>query len=183
MSELYFPSLEQSQGEADSPTSVAELHGALCGLLCVSPHANRNNWVQSLYEDLQPDESEMIDLTAMFDDTMQSLNSLDFDLRLELPDDNAPLASRISAMTDWCNGLIFALGVSGLSDDGDMTQDCKEYITDVIQISQISREEIEETDEQDNNFEELVEYLRMGVFLLFNEFQPVSDEDNNTTEH
>jgi hypothetical protein len=178
MSQLYFPSLDQRQEEGEVPASTAELHGALCGLLCVNAHANRITWFKSLYEDFHPDEEEVLDLTALFDQTVQSLNSLEFDLKLELPEDNAPLASRVSAMADWCHGLVFGLGVSGLSEDKEMPEDCQEYLTDVIQISQISQEEIEETDEQDNNFEELVEYLRMGVFLLFNEFHPVNDQDN-----
>jgi hypothetical protein len=182
MSELYFPSLEQGQESGDTPNSSAELQGALCGLLCMNAQANRTSWFTSLYEDLTPDEDEMHDLTALFDQTVQSLNSLDFDFELLLPEDNAPLASRLSAMSDWCHGLIYGLGVSGLTDETALTEDCKEYITDVIQVSQISQEDIEETDEQDNNFEEIVEYLRMGLFLLFGELQPVED-NSDEIEH
>lgn len=178
MSELYFPSLESTPEEGDTPNSTAELQGALCGLLCMNAQANRTSWYSSLYEDLTPGEDEIHDLTALFDETVQSLNSLDFDFNLMLPDDNAPLASKISAMSDWCHGLIYGLGVSGLTDDTELSDDCKEYITDVVQVSQINQDEIEETDEQDNNFEEIVEYLRMGLFLLFGELQPVEDSSN-----
>jgi len=182
MSELYFPSLEQGQDSGDTPNSSAELQGALCGLLCMNAQASRTAWFTSLYEDLAPDEDEIQDLTLLFDQTVQSLNSLDFDFELLLPEDNAPLASRLSAMSDWCHGLIFGLGVSGLTDETALTEDCKEYITDVIQMSQIDQEDIDETDEQDNNFEEIVEYLRMGLFLLFGELQPVED-NSDEIEH
>lgn len=182
MSELYFPSTEPSQDNGDTPNSSAELQGALCGLLCMNAQANRTSWYTTLYEDLTPDEDEINNLTALFDSTVQSLNSLDFDFQLLLPDDNAPLASKLSAMSDWCHGLIFGLGVSGLTDDTELSEDGKEYITDVIQVSQISQDEMEDTDEQDNNFEEIVEYLRMGLFLLFGELQPVED-NSNETEH
>jgi len=181
MSELYFPSLSPKDSEGDGPSSTSELQGALCGLLCLNTQANRSSWYKSIFEDFHPDEDEILDLTALFDDTIQALNSLDFDLQLELPDDDAPIASRIYALTEWCQGLIFGLGASGLTDDTELSDDCKEYISDVIGISQISSEESDDS-EDEANFEELVEYLRMGLFLLFGELQPL-ESPNSQTEH
>ena len=123
-----------------------------------------------------------MDLTALFDQTVQSLNSLDFDLQLALPDDNAPLASRILAISDWCHGLVYGLVTSGLTDGTELSADCQEYIADTIKISQISDDIPEDTNEEETNFEELVEYLRMGLFLLYSELQPV-DNSENQTEH
>lgn len=181
MSELYFPPLSSEKTEGDGPSSIAELQGALCGLLCLNSQASRSDWAKNLFEDFNPDDNEVLDLTALFDDTIQALNSLDFDLQLEFPDDDAPLASRIYAMTQWCQGLIYGLGASGLTDDTELSPDCKEYISDVIGISQISAEESNDS-EDEANFEELVEYLRMGLFLLFGELQPL-DTENASTEH
>jgi hypothetical protein len=182
MSELYFPSMTSNNDDGDGPASNAELQGALCGLLCLNAHANRATWFKNLYEDVNPDADEVLDLTTLFDETVQSLNSLDFDLELDLPEDNAPMASRISAMCDWCQGLVYGLGVSGLTDDTELSEDSKEYITDVISISQIDTEQLENNDEDETNFEELVEYLRMGLFVLYSELQPV-DPTENETEH
>lgn len=178
MSELYFPSLTANNEDGGGPASTAELQGALCGLLCLNSLANRSSWYKNLYEDLHPDEDEELDLTTLFDQTVQALNSLDFDLELELPEDTAPMASRISAMCDWCQGLIYGLGVSGLTDDTELSEDSKEYITDVINISQIDKDDLDNSDEDETNFEELVEYLRMGLFLLYGELQPASPSDN-----
>ncbi len=182
MSELYFPSLSPDKTQGDGPASTAELQGALCGLLCLNPQANRVTWYKSLFEDVDPSEEEILDLTALFDQTVQSLNSLDFDLQLDLPDDNAPLSSRISAMSDWCQGLIFGLGASGLTDDTELSTDCKEYIADIINISQINDNDLEDSDDDEANFEELVEYLRMGLFLIYGELQP-QDATNDSIEH
>jgi len=181
MSELYFPSLSPNNAEGDGPSSTAELQGALCGLLCLNSEASRSDWHKNLFEDFNPDNDEILDLTILFDDTMQALNSLDFDLQLELPDDDAPLSSRIIAMTNWCHGLIYGLGTSGLTDDTELSEDSKEYISDVINISQIDIDEADDSD-TDANFEELVEYLRMGLFLLYGELQPI-DPSASTIEH
>jgi hypothetical protein len=182
MSQLYFPSLSPDKQTGDGPASLAELQGALCGLLCMDSMADRTNWYTKLFEDFAPGEEEKLDLTHLFDETIQSLNSLDFDFQMELPDDNAPIVSRLSALSDWCQGLVYGLGTSGMSNETELSDDCQEYVTDAIKISQVSFDDIEETEEEKANFEELVEYLRMGLFLLYGEMQPVDPTQENT-EH
>lgn len=182
MSQLYFPSLSPDNQSGDGPSSTAELQGALCGLLCMDPHADRTSWYQNLFEDFSPSEEEKLDLTHLFDETIQALNSLDFDFQMALPDDEAPLASRLSAMADWCQGLVYGLGTSGMSNETELSDDCQEYVTDIIKISQVSFDDVEESEQEENNFTELVEYLRMGLFLLYGELQPADPTEENT-EH
>lgn len=182
MSQLYFPSLSPDNQTGDGPASLAELQGALCGLLCMDALADRKNWYVQLFEDFSPAEEEKQDLTHLFDDTIQSLNSLDFDFQMELPDDNAPIVSRLSAMADWCQGLVYGLGTSGMTNETELSDDCQEYVTDVIKISQVNFENVEDTEEERANFEELVEYIRMGLFLLYGELQP-ADPTDEATEH
>ena len=180
MSELYFPSLTANNQEGDGSVSSSELQGALCGLLCMDSQASRSSWYKKLFEDFNPDEDEVLDLMALFDQTVQSLNSLDFDFQLELPEDNAPISSRIAAMTQWCQGLVFGLGTSGLTDDTELSTDSKEYIADIINISQLN-DDLSDSEEEDANFEELVEYMRMGLFLIYGELQPLDNSEK--TEH
>ncbi len=182
MSQLYFPSLSPDNQTGDGPASLAELQGALCGLLCMDSLADRKNWYAQLFEDFSPAEDEKQDLTHLFDDTIQSLNSLDFDFQMELPDDSAPIVSRLSAMADWCQGLVFGLGTSGMTNETELSDDCQEYVTDVIKISQVNFDNVEDTEEERANFEELVEYIRMGLFLLYGELQP-ADPTEEATEH
>jgi hypothetical protein len=182
MSEMYFPSLNPEAQTGDGPASVAELQGALCGLLCMDAMADRKTWYQRLFEDFIPGDQEQLDLSHLFDETMQSLNSLDFDFQMALPEDEAPLTSRLKALVDWCQGLVYGLGTSGMSNETELSDDSHEYINDVVSISQVNFDDIEETEEENNNFEELVEYLRMGLFLLYGELQPVDPTDHDT-EH
>ena len=182
MSELYFPTTSPDESNDDGPSSAAELQGALCGLLCMDAEANRANWHKKIFVDYEPSEDDLLDLTILFDDTIQALNSLDFDLKLDLADDSASLPSRLASMTNWCQGLIFGLGVSGLTDETELSAESKEYIADVINISQIREADLDESEEDESNFEELVEYLRMGLFLLHGELQPVTQPDD-ITEH
>ncbi|GAB4302278.1 MAG: hypothetical protein Kow0083_13710 [Methylophaga sp.] len=183
MSQLYFPSLSPEKQTDGGPSTLAELQGALCGLLCMDAMADRTTWYTQLFEDFHPGEDEKQDLIHLFDTTIQSLNSLDFDFEIELPNDDAPLASRLSAMADWCQGLVYGLGTSGMSNETELSDDCREFVTDVIKISQVNFDEIQESEEENANFEELVEYLRMGLFLLYDELQPEDPTQENNTEH
>ena len=47
----------------------------------------------------------------------------------------------------------------------------------MLQISQVDDIELQPSDDDDNNYEELVEYLRMGLFLLYGELNPTTPED------
>ncbi|WP_430010387.1 UPF0149 family protein [Methylophaga lonarensis] len=182
MSELYFPSLSPENMAGDGPSTQAELQGALCGLLCMNAKANRTDWFRQLFEDFHPGEDEINALTQLFDQTIQALNSPEYDFKLAFPEDSFPLASRLIAMADWCQGLIFGLGASGLTDETDLSADSQEYIVDVIKISQIADVDLSNADEDEANFEELTEYLRMGLFVLYSELQP-EDPTQSITEH
>ena len=101
-------------------------HYAACSVWI--PWADRTNWYKKLFEDFQPGEEEQLDLVHLFDNTIQSLNSLDFDFQMELPADDAPLSSKLSAMADWCQGLVFGLGTSGMTNETDLSDDCQEFV-------------------------------------------------------
>ncbi|AFJ02384.1 hypothetical protein Q7C_1234 [Methylophaga frappieri] len=148
----------------------------------MDPQASRYGWYHVLFEDYQPGAEEQQNLTLLFDETIQALNSLDFALDLSLPDDDSPLGSRVVAMADWCQGLLYGLAVAGLTDTTSLSKDCQEYVTDVIQISQINDVDLDESEHDESNFAELVEYLRMGLFLLFGELSPDENQDEQT-EH
>lgn len=172
---LPFPSQEATP---NGPANTAELQGALCGLLCVDAQANRMAWANSLFPEMTFDEQDLLDLSALFDDTVQQLNSLDFDFQIDVPGDDAPLASRILALSDWCQGLVYGLGVSGLTQEADLSADAQEYLTDLIQISQVDAESLAQSDSEEGYFFELIEYLRMGLFLLYGELQPVNPDSS-----
>ncbi len=167
MSSLYFPLSES--GTKSYPSSTTNLHGVLCGSLCSSSQNDHTTWYENLFENINLNKNEIIDLAALFDQTTKELNGLNFDFQLELPRDNSPLSSRISAVSEWCQGFIFGLTSKGLNVSAELSVDCQEYIEDVIKISQISYKSMEDNNSNETNFEEIVENLRIGIFLLYDE--------------
>ncbi|NQY51100.1 MAG: UPF0149 family protein [Piscirickettsiaceae bacterium] len=177
MNQLYFPfftNIEPIKDVDQYPGSAPALQSALCGLLCMDSQANRTTWYKGLFEDLCPNRDEIIKLTALFDQTVKELNSINFNFKLKLPNDDEPLSSRIIAISDWCKGLIFGLDISRLIKGTEISQNCQEYIKDIVQISQISNINVQDNNDTDTNLENIAEYLRIGLFLLYEELQPLS---------
>ena len=54
---------------------------------------------------------------------------------------------------------------------------------DVVKISQINNLDLQDNNDEDTNFENIVEYLRIGLFLLYEELQSLSLKNNNLAKH
>jgi len=84
---------------------------------------------------------------------------------------------RISGLADWCSGFSLGLIMGGLNDKMLVTDHVKEFVEDVQYISDASFSEPEENSNQaERSFTEIEEYVRMGVLLLNEELQPISQK-------
>ena len=153
-------------------TDAAENHGALCGLLCAHGPAVEGAWIELLRaerEEGAPPETDAAaweELSRLFRATLGQLRDEGFVFCLLLPDDSQPLSLRAEAMTDWCRGFLYGLAVGGVGDLSVLPQEVREIAEDIVEISGASAEgEEEESDEA--AYSELVEYLRVGVILVF----------------
>lgn len=181
MNKLYFPFFKDHETMKtldEYPDGNPALQSALCGLLCINSQADRITWYKTLFKDFRPNKDEILRLTALFDKTVQELNGMNFNFKLVLPNDNAPLFSRIIAISDWCKGLILGLDIFRLIANTKIPQNCQEYIEDVVKISRISNLDFQNNNDEDTDFENIVEYLRIGLLLLYEELQPLNVESN-----
>lgn len=181
MNKLYFPFFKDNETMKtldEYPDGNPALQSALCGLLCINSQTDRITWYKTLFKDFNPKKDEIFKLTALFDKTAQELNNMNFNFKLALPNDNAPLFSRIIAISDWCKGLILGLDIFLLIENTKISQNCQEYIGDVVKISQISNSNFQDNNDEDTDFENIVEYLRIGFLLLYEELQPLNLGNN-----
>ena len=153
---------------------AAECHGLLCGLICVSPDARAEDWLQLLEENSGDSQvsfstGDRQQLTALFRHTEQQLQADDFSLQLLLPDDDEPLQQRTLALVDWCQGFLYGAGNGQISLDDDTSDDIREILADFSEISRASYEGQDDNDEDEAAYTELVEYIRGAVMLIFTE--------------
>ena len=84
---------------------------------------------------------------------------------------------RISGLADWCSGFSLGLIMGGLNDKMLVSDDVREFVEDVQYISDASfSAEDSSTDQSEQSFTEIEEYVRMGVLLINEELQPISQK-------
>jgi uncharacterized protein YgfB (UPF0149 family) len=87
------------------------------------------------------------------------------DFELFIPDGDAGLARRTEALADWCRGFLLAMFHDPPLDPGSLPADAAEVVGDLREIAQLEATDGGESEEW--SFNELFEYLRVGVQVVF----------------
>ena len=182
-----FDDLNETLLKFDSMTEAPEAHGTLCGMICISAQADINNWLSLLFENqdennisLQEAKTELLSLHA---ETLERLSSSSYDLELFVHDDNQPLDLRIEDLSYWCQGFLYGLSLAGLTDIKKLPTDASEILQDMSDISKAGYNTDDNEEENEIAFAEIIEYVRVGVYVIFNTFNTDDSIVNTSTVH
>ena len=106
-------------------------------------------------------------LQAVYESTRAALTGTLMQFELLLPDDSQPLAQRTEALTLWCNGFVYGLGVSGADDPEKLPGDAGEIVRDLSQIMRAGVDEADGAEANESSLTELIEFVRIGVQVIF----------------
>jgi uncharacterized protein YgfB (UPF0149 family) len=174
MLSVAFPHLEDTLAEAGSSADAAEAHGALCGALCAGPGFALEDWLDELLEDRSAHCGQCRSVLAtVFGETAQALGGESMEFAPLLPDDDQPLAGRTSALAQWCQGFLYGLGTGSLNSIAALPGDVGDIVHDLTEISRAAPGEEEATEADEHAYAELVEFVRVGVQLIYDELQPM----------
>lgn len=164
----------------------AESHGLLSALLCGS-----NDAIPVWLSELHPEQSdgdllakEAMEMLGGFAAVVKvQLQGADFSYELMMPADDEALPNRVFALAQWCQGFYLGLGIAGIDDLEKLPEDSREVVKDMTEIGRIENYDAEAeqpaSEEDEAAYAELVEYLRVGVLLIFEELS----KPKNVTEH
>ena len=170
MLSVAFPHLEDTLAEAGSSADAAEAHGTLCGALCAGSGFVLEDWLDELLEDPSGHCGQCRGvLETVFGETSQALGGGSLEFAPLLPDDDEPLAGRTSALALWCQGFLYGLGTGRLNSIAELPG---EVVHDFTEISRAVPGEEEATEADEHAYAELVEFVRVGVQLIYDELQP-----------
>jgi uncharacterized protein YgfB (UPF0149 family) len=149
----------------------AEAHGTLAGALCSSRDYGLIEWLHEILPDDSPDESALQSsvLQNIYDSMVRSLGN-DSDFQPLLPD-------RAEALSSWCQGFLYGLGSGTTGDPGKVSTEAGEIIRDFTEITHVGVDAGDESEENEVAFAEVVEFVRVGVQLLFVELAPARGEE------
>jgi uncharacterized protein YgfB (UPF0149 family) len=168
--------------------TVAELHGAFCGVLCAGGAGAASAWLEECVREADATEEVAEEARGIFRlmelETWRALAGADLEFTPLLPDDDLPLGDRVSELGLWCHGFLSGLGLGGLtlpedspstssdSDrDADLENPVEEIVKDFAAISRAGLSAAERDNASDADFAvaEIVEYVRVSVQIVFEE--------------
>jgi yecA family protein len=170
-----FHDLDETLRRAGTACDAAESHGTLCGALCAGLDSDAP-WLDHILDEAtgSPEAQRRCReaLTALRDSAHGQLAGGSLEFTPILPDDELSLADRTDALSEWCQGFLYGIGLAGdrLKFD-ELSEETSEILKDISHVSQAGFEGSEASEEDETAYAEIVEYVRMGVQLIYEELQ------------
>lgn len=154
----------------------AELHGVLCGKFCGGADPSETEWLLEAVEELDftqpPDHDVRAALSALFQQTRREMALQEFEMQLLIPGDEDDIGHRVACLSHWCQGFLVGFGAAGKVGEAQLSPYAKEALEDLAAIGLVGldQDDADAMRAAENDFMEVVEYVRMAVAALFMEF-------------
>ena len=161
----------------------AYLHGSFTGLVCIGEQLdNTDNWLPVILSERHYNDEEYQLLSdesgELFTNIEQQFMQDGFGFKVQLPDDDEPLHTRVSTLNEWCLGFLDVLvneGEISLQEPPENYELIVEYVLDVAGAIVDDNESLEE---QEYHFVIIKENLRMVVQLFYEMQHPLPGPQN-----
>ncbi len=168
---------------AKSKWHPSEVHGLFCGYLSATA-GEMDNHLEKRILGKNKNPAFRESLQQLYETSYHQLSEFSFEFTLLLPDDGVDIHIRTEALGLWCQGFLTGLQQGNVPIERREESDVTETINDMIEIAQVNYDDIADDEEDETAYFELVEYVRLGALLIFNELNktnptPASEENNN----
>ncbi len=165
-----YETLEHRLFAASTPFSPAYIHGMMVAMLCVSSRSTDKTWTYLQAE--MPTMAEQSTTNKLFEAlfrlTTNQLQDPDKGVVIMLPIDGEPLSHRLEALSSWCEGFLDGVTLENVSSSLSQLPLVTEVLSDLQNIKDISFD-ARETEENEKNYAEIVEFIRVGLLLVYAE--------------
>lgn len=156
---------------AHGMTDPAEAHGILVGALCASDDYQCAEWLAEILPEGPVPAETRAALHTLYAETRAALGSPDLGLQLLCQGDDAEIDDRTQALSLWCNGFVYGLGVQGGADPRQLPGDVGEIVRDLGEIAHAGVDAGDGDEANEGAYAELVEFVRVGVQLIHEELR------------
>jgi uncharacterized protein YgfB (UPF0149 family) len=168
-----YAEIEQLLTAERSLTEAAEAHGTLAGCLCALADYSFQDWLREILPEGRADAAAADTLYGLYTTTAAALEQTDMEFEPLLPSDAQPLAIRTAALAIWCQGYLYGLGSGSIPDASGLPGDVGEIVRDLTEITRAGVDDEQDEESNEGAYAELVEFVRVGVQLLYEELAPV----------
>jgi uncharacterized protein len=172
MNQPDYADIEQLLSGQHSLTDAAEAHGTLAGCLCALADYSFQDWLREILSDGRAEAAAADTLYGLYTATAAALEQTDMEFEPLLPSDAQPLELRTAALARWCQGFLYGLGSGSIPDAGGLPGDVGEIVRDLTEITRAGVDDGDGEESNEGAYAELVEFVRVGVQLLYEELAP-----------
>jgi yecA family protein len=182
-----FDAVERALASGGAAVHAAEAHGCLCGALCARRVYLPSEWLEEILAD--PEEEGVLTevtgaLSELYESSGEDLASGELDFSPLLPGDEAAIEDRVGALSEWCQGFLYGIGASGTLQKAALSDEVQEFLTDVAELTRVDVSGSDAGEAEEEAYVELVEYVRMGVQLIYDELAAIrAGQPANHSQH
>ncbi len=158
--------------QAEVATSPAEIHGMLCGFVCVGQKLNGGFLIDILLKRLGTRPPFMLGsrgaVVGLYDATCRQLSGLQT-FQLLLPDEEHELEERAEALSLWCEGFLYGLGLGGSSIEDETPDVIHEALYCIAEIAKLEINHLEVTEVDKLAYDEAIEFITHAIPLIYEE--------------
>lgn len=148
------------------------VHGCWIALIVGGRHHSPKAWVDFLIQEKDAWGKLDVKIQHLFlsiaEASVEQLGDPHYVLQLLLPNDDETLDDRVHALGEWCMGYMRAFNENKKELIHWMGQDAKEALADLEEITEVTID-VTEDPHAEENYAEVVEYLRVAVSLIHQE--------------
>jgi uncharacterized protein YgfB (UPF0149 family) len=186
-----FSEIQRVLADERSMTDAAEAHGTLAGALCTASTYRFEDWLQEILPEGRAQDISTAALRGLYFLTTETLAGAEMAFEPLLPDDSQPLDERAAALSQWCVGFLYGLGSGAIQDLSKLPGEVGEVVRDFDELTRVGVGSGESDEDNEGAYAELVEFVRVGVQLVFEELESVraratdgeSDDDEQPPLH
>ena len=170
-----YQTLQDALRRAGALAEAAEIHGSLCAVLCIGGTGASDAWHEDSLDNVDEGNAQVPMARSALEhlrlDTWAALNGSGMTFTPLLPDDAVDLEQRVDALAHWCQGFLYGVSLGGVAAAGADTGAAHfdELLQDLSEIARAGLGADDDLVEADFAYAELVEFVRAGVQLLFEE--------------
>lgn len=167
--------IDASLASSRALTDLPEAHGTLAGAMCSSAGVTLEDWLREIFPEGQAGAAQT-PMLAVFEWTRYVLDSRQFGFQPLLPDDETPVELRAVALGQWCQGFLYGLGSQPIPEIDRLPTEVAEIVRDFTALTQIGVDADESSEANEQAYSELVEFVRIGVQVLYDELAAFRDQ-------
>lgn len=158
--------------QAEVVTSPAEIHGMLCGFVCVGPKLNGGFLIDILLKRLGNRPPFMLGsqdaIVSLYDAACRQLSGLQT-FQLLLPNAQHQLEERAEALSLWCQGFLYGLGLGGSTIEDETPDVIHEALYCIAEIAKLNMNHLEIMELNKLAYDEAIEFITHAIPLIYEE--------------